>query len=435
MKAVFAALLETPVYSIPNRDGRKKVNTVLMGTWLGISEKQGKWLKVTTAGPDGWVHQDDTRNDRVLKLFFSDVGQGDAVLIETPSNQRILVDCGPNDNIYNYLSKWQYSYLLNSPDSKVHIDAVIITHFDADHYEGLIPILNDRRFSFGTIYHNGIARFQIKKSNRPSRYNENLGKTKGKKKNKVLLTYFSSMSELLSLEKPGETAFQKTFSKFVASCKVATSEGRLNKLKLLTKAKKIPELTDTDNNLSVNVLGPIIEDGDEKAFKWFSNSSHTRNGHSVVFKLSYGEKSILLGGDLNSQSERYLLDHHTNDSVFNVDVAKSCHHGSSDFSIAFLKSIDAAATVISSGDNEIYSHPRADAIGAVAKYSSSKLPLVFSSELSRSVKADGSILYGMINLRTNGKEIVMAQMKEAGQQKDLWDSYAVPFTPTNQHKS
>ena len=438
MLELFAAKPETPIYSIPKRDGRKKINTVLMGTWLGVEKTQGSFLQVRTAGPDGWVHKSDTRPDRILKVFFIDVGQGDGVLIETPENKRILVDGGPGRHTYNYLTKWQYQYLLNHARSTVHIDAVIISHFDADHYGGLIPILEDRRFTFGTIYHNGIARFRTntKKKKRPTRYDQDLGTTTGRGKNRVLKTQFSTLTELLDLEQPGEDAFQRTFRRFAHACRDAKKEGRLGKLKLLKQGRAIPELTDSADGLSVETLGPALSVSSGKpVFKWFSDSSHTRNGHSIVLRLSHHTKSLLLGGDLNSASERHLLDHHGDTQHFHVDIAKSCHHGSSDFSIAFLQAVDAAATIISSGDNEGHAHPRADAIGAVAKYSSAVLPLIFSTELARSVNSEGDILFGMINLRSDEQELVLAQMKEAGADKDLWDSYQVPFQPTNHHKA
>lgn len=434
MRAVFAAKPETPIYNKPIGSGKRKINTVLMGTWLGINKAQGDWLYVNTAGPDGWVRKSNTTEDRALKIFFIDVGQGDGVLIETPQNKRVLVDAGHRDHVYKYLSNWQYSYLLNTANPKVHIDAVIVSHFDADHYGGLIPILEDRRFSFGSIYHNGIARFEKEQKNRPNRYNTDLGTTKGTGKNKLLHTHFSSLTALDRLEKNTEEAFQYTFGRFVKACLAAKKEERLGKLQLLTKGSSIPELTDTGNNLSADVLGPIMsKDGNKKVFKWFSDSSHTRNGHSVVLRLNHENTSILLGGDLNSEAERHLLQHHPKPELFNVDIAKSCHHGSSDFSIAFVKAVSADATIISSGDNEGHAHPRADAVGAVAKYSDAELPLIFSTELARSVRSDGDILYGMINLRSNGNDLVMAQMKEAGKDKDLWDSYSVPFMPNKKH--
>jgi hypothetical protein len=112
---------------------------------------------------------------------------------------------------------------------------------------------------------------------------------------------------------------------------------------------------------------------------------------------------------------------HINDSSLNHYGKKNpFHHGSSDFDVEFLKKISPYATVISSGDNESHSHPRADAIGASGKYSRGEKPKVYSTELARSVKSSGEILYGMINLRSNGDKIYMAQMKES-KKPDIWD--------------
>ena len=135
--------------------------------------------------------------------------------------------------------------------------------------------------------------------------------------------------------------------------------------------------------------------------------------------------SILLGGDLNKKSEDYLIKKYAPVNPFEVDVAKSCHHGASDFSIDFMDRVKPYATVISSGDIESYAHPRADAIGSAGKYSKGDLPKVYSTELARSINSGGDILFGMINLRSDGDQIYMAQMKEAGGGGDVWDSYTI----------
>lgn len=120
------------------------------------------------------------------------------------------------------------------------------------------------------------------------------------------------------------------------------------------------------------------------------------------------------------------MEKYNGQNPFEVDVAKSCHHGSSDFTEAFMKLVNPLATVISSGDNESFSHPRADAIGCAGKYSRGSRPLVYSTELARSVNlAKNELLFGMINLRCNGNDIFMSQMKEAKNPADLWDSYEV----------
>jgi hypothetical protein len=62
------------------------------------------------------------------------------------------------------------------------------------------------------------------------------------------------------------------------------------------------------------------------------------------------------------------------------------HHGSSHFSDALLRVINAAATVISCGDNESHTYPRVDALGSFGKHGRGERPLIFSTELARSMR-------------------------------------------------
>ncbi len=197
----------------------------------------------------------------------------------------------------------------------------------------------------------------------------------------------------------------------------------------------IPEKLINNLPFNIEVLGPVTETLEgSTTYAYFNNSeSHTVNGHSLVLKLKYGNRSFLFGGDLNTDAEEHLLHYYNErgENPFEVDVANSCHHGASEFSTDFMAKINPLATVISSGDNESYSHPRADAIGCAGKYSRSKRPLVFSTELARStdVKTD-EILYGMINLRCDGEKIIMAQMKEA--KGAGWDLYEDELNPKDE---
>jgi len=133
---------------------------------------------------------------------------------------------------------------------------------------------------------------------------------------------------------------------------------------------------------------------------------------------------VLLCGDLNEAASECLLSAGTEKS-FLSDVVKIAHHGSADFSIDFLKEVSPYASIISSGDNESYSHPRADAIGCCGKYGRGEKPFVFSTELARSYSKK-KLLFGMINLRTDGNRLVIAQMKEKRTGADIWDSYILP---------
>ncbi len=69
-----------------------------------------------------------------LSISFLDVGQGDAILIQTPSGHTMLVDGGVSDIVLEKVSE-KLSYFTR------HLDLVVATHPDADHITGLIPIL------------------------------------------------------------------------------------------------------------------------------------------------------------------------------------------------------------------------------------------------------------------------------------------------------
>jgi len=151
---------------------------------------------------------------------------------------------------------------------------------------------------------------------------------------------------------------------------------------------------------------------------------------------------------------------------------KCCHHGSADFTDAFMAAERPAATVVSSGDEESFAHPHSDTLGAIGLHGRGWRPLIFSTELARSTREDegnarveiGRLLekidretdparkaelvkerdamldrlaernvttYGAINLRTDGRKALLAYKIErprigaAGGKKTLtkWDIY------------
>jgi competence protein ComEC len=77
--------------------------------------------------------------DGKLHVAFLDVGQGDAIFIQTPSGRQILVDGGPSDTA-----------LLSQLGSRMpfwdrSIDLVLLTHPESDHVTGLIAVLERYR--------------------------------------------------------------------------------------------------------------------------------------------------------------------------------------------------------------------------------------------------------------------------------------------------
>ena len=81
-----------------------------------------------------------------LRVWFFDVGQGDAILIDTPDHHQILVDGGPSQAILSKLGQvlppWDRS-----------VDAIVLTHPHLDHVAGLMSVLE--RYDVAAIYDGG----------------------------------------------------------------------------------------------------------------------------------------------------------------------------------------------------------------------------------------------------------------------------------------
>ena len=77
-----------------------------------------------------------------LKIYFIDVGQGDSTLIITPTNKKILIDSGGQETgNFDVGKSTLVPYLLDR--GIISIDYVCISHFDSDHCQGFIYLLNN----------------------------------------------------------------------------------------------------------------------------------------------------------------------------------------------------------------------------------------------------------------------------------------------------
>jgi competence protein ComEC len=81
-----------------------------------------------------------------LRYWLFDVGQGDAMMLETPQGDQVLIDGGPDDSITQELS---HVMSLNDKD----IDLVIVSHNHADHLTGIVEVL--KRYTVHKIWISG----------------------------------------------------------------------------------------------------------------------------------------------------------------------------------------------------------------------------------------------------------------------------------------
>jgi len=84
-----------------------------------------------------------------FRVFFLNIGQGDAALIKTPTGAKILVDCGPDQKILRKLSE-----RFNFFDRQ--IDYLLVTHPDKDHLGGCLDVL--QRYNVKNIFVNGVEK-------------------------------------------------------------------------------------------------------------------------------------------------------------------------------------------------------------------------------------------------------------------------------------
>lgn len=81
------------------------------------------------------VYQSFIGGEPLVRVHFLDVGQGDAVLIEAPDGTQVLVDAGRGISVLHELAAVM-------PVGDRSLDVGIMTHPDADHIGGFVPVLD-----------------------------------------------------------------------------------------------------------------------------------------------------------------------------------------------------------------------------------------------------------------------------------------------------
>lgn len=450
------------------------VKQLLFGDWIGLQLATGvpvletiegkEYVRVRARNQDGFVLPHQIQPKRILEVNFIDVGQGDGCHIVTPDDKHFLVDAGPADNMYRFL-RWRFNLKQTSIDPPPF--TAVISHSDADHYAGFGTIFTritdgSRQFSIDRVYHNGM----IEMSGTDEDTLGTLVADNG-------TAYITDLCD-------DDAAYQAR----------ASGPGQAgNYIALLQKTTAPKQALRQGSapiynaaNLTIEVVGPVAQlIGGKAALPVLGSSGKkgkTKNGHSIILKLTFGKVRILLGGDLNEPAEDYLMRHYTGTDVtmirkklksntttsnekavlqqqltqaidearkvFEVEVAKSCHHGSADFTSEFLRAINPLVTVISSGDDEPHVHPRPDTLGTIGKHSRGERSLIFSTELARSGKEFIDVtkllpgiskervvtVYGMINVRTDGEQIIIAQKLERRAARGDWDIHKLAWNPT-----
>ncbi len=400
---------------------------------------------------------------KILKIDFVDVQQGDGAVIETPAGKRILIDGGDNQLFARYLAN---RFRHSSDANPCEIDCILVTHGDADHFLGLTKIYESENLERlaatpwkrlflcpERIFHNGLVKRPSEADGHKLRDEEMLGATEtipDPETGEDVLIITELEENLIEVDDAKMNASFKKWKEVLGAYQTRLQAQKNKDIEFRRLEIGEDDAFDfLDDDISVQVLAPIPTAADgasglkflhtppkgprtaeeffnlgEDDFGKSYSASHTINGHSIVFLLRYGGFTFMFSGDLNNEAERILTRlHNSNEINLQSDVFKVPHHGSHDFSGAFVQAVAPVVSVISSGDESArkeYVHPRATLLGALGRYSRVEEPLIFITELVAFFQTEGW-------LRSRNVELTEAGAEAVRRKQDVVDPRAKDF--------
>lgn len=313
----------------------------------------------------------------LLRIWIAFVDQGDGILIQLP--ERFAYDPDPQDD--DPAPSERIEVLIDSgsffqsdrdlmarflarlyPEGRHRIEHVVLTHHDGDHVSGLAACLENERFAFGTLYHNGLASY------RP----EGLGLDPAAPKPEGLIAEardgrlhraMAFLDEGSGIEELREADLVPDRASLASRLEAAALQGVYEELAdaVLNRSVAAPVVEFRRVGLGAGFIEPPEpgEDGPELAFEllWpperprrFGQWSETINGNSVTFRLRYGDFEMLFTGDQNHLSEEALLARFVDrPQVLSCDVLKVPHHGSRHNLKPFFEAADPVLGLASMG--------------------------------------------------------------------------------------
>jgi competence protein ComEC len=246
--------------------------------------------------------------DGRLHIDFLDVGQGDAALVTFPNGETLLVD-GGGKPIYNnyYVTRESEEPELFEPDAASIGESVVSQFLWEKGYSKIDYILATHADADHIQGLTDVAKnFRVRGAF--------FGRTPNADED------FAELAEMLRKRK-------------IAAIKLKSGD-------VLTFGQARAE-----------VLYPETDDAPRAV---------SDNNHSLVLRLIYGERKILLTGDIERETENFLV---RRPELLQSDVVKVAHHGSRTSSIqSFVDAARAAYAIVSVGGKSQFGHPHQEVL-------------------------------------------------------------------------
>jgi len=408
----FKAKLEYLHFDYDSRQSNLEKRDVIWGDLVQITKRGASKSEVRVRGIAGTMNTDDLGPEALLETYFIDVGQGDGVLVTTPDFKHILIDGGlqrkdqqTGKNAADFID---WKFFMDYGDFRIRLDSLMASHSDMDHFGGLHDLVRTDEWSMReldclgtdikTFHHPGLSRWTTI-TNAIPKHRDGLGPRLNGGFIRLLDDRADAEKSLSTSGSPEKLS--RPWSTFITDVLANSSKTTVKRVcaskEDIQSGKPLPKLWPSAAGLDIKILAPVTyQESGHTALKDLGDKGKNTNGHSICLRLDYGDARFLLTGDLNQKSMNWLEECYGDDSanVWRSDVAKACHHGSHDISYRFLEYINAAATVISSGDAEGHAHPRPEIVAASAlsgrktideKKDRLKTPLIYMTEIERSV--------------------------------------------------
>lgn len=401
--------------------GRKRKVTLTFGDKVEVSAGPSGWTNVRVhgyfGGPfDGFVKGTlKVMKKGVLKFSLVDVQQGDGMVLETPKGKIILIDGGDNKLVARHLAA-RFRHRRTTADDPLEVDAIIVTHGDADHFDGLNKVRDSEKDSRPSkrlfihpkrIFHNGLVKL-------PSALPEGdrLGSAVKIDRQRYITALYDDFPEHPDFTN-GTVKMNGPFKRWAQTIQHWRKRDPID-VRKVTRDSDPATVFDffNEEGIAVDILGPFPEtirdprDNVEKRALRFLHkppksaevhletgdpdggaisASHTINGHSIALRLNYGNVRFCLTGDLNQESLHLMQSNLNDDSLLESEIVKAPHHGSHEFDLAALKAMTPVVGIVSSGDESAgkeYIHPRATLMAALGQSMPGNTGVLLVTELA-----------------------------------------------------